>query len=58
MYFIFEEMEDDICEVVEFIGFDCWYEYVEFGEIKVYDKWMFFCDGDFLVMFDCIFGDF
>jgi len=38
IYLSFEENESDLREAAESIGFDKWPEYVESGDIKVYDK--------------------
>ena len=57
LYLTFEESEDDIREAAESIGFDRWEEFVENGDIKVYDKQTLLREGDFSSTLDRILGD-
>jgi KaiC/GvpD/RAD55 family RecA-like ATPase len=47
VYLSFEENQRDIREAAESIGFDDWAEYVEDGDIVVYDKRDLLREGDF-----------
>jgi len=47
IYLSFEENESDLREAAESIGFDKWPEYVENGDIKVYDKQVLLRENDF-----------
>jgi KaiC/GvpD/RAD55 family RecA-like ATPase len=57
IYLTFEESEDDIREAAESIGFDRWAEYVENGDIIVYDKQTLLREGDFSSTLDRILSD-
>lgn len=47
IYLSFEENEKDLREAAESIGFDKWPEFVESGDIKVYDKQVLLRENDF-----------
>ena len=57
LYLTFEETEDDISEAAASIGFEHWDEFVENGDIKVYDKHTLLREGDFSSTLDRILGD-
>ncbi|QCC48191.1 RAD55 family ATPase [Halobellus limi] len=57
IYLTFEETKDDISEAAESIGFDRWDEFVESGQIKVYDKRTLLRSGDFSSTLDTILDD-
>jgi KaiC/GvpD/RAD55 family RecA-like ATPase len=57
IYLTFEESEEDIREAAESIGFDRWAEYVDEGDIVVYDKQTLLREGDFSATLDRILGD-
>ena len=57
IYLTFEETEADIEEAALSIGFDQWPEFVENGDIKVYDKRTLLRDGDFSGTLDRILDD-
>lgn len=47
IYLSFEENERDLREAAESIGFDTWSDYVENGDIKVFDKQVLLRENDF-----------
>ncbi len=47
IYLSFEENEEDLRQAAESIGFDKWSEYVDNGDIKVYDKQVLLRENDF-----------
>jgi KaiC/GvpD/RAD55 family RecA-like ATPase len=57
IYLSFEEDESDIREAAEAIGFDKWPEYVENGDIKVYDKQVLLRENDFSSSLDILLDD-
>ena len=57
IYLSFEENEDDIQEAAESIGFDDWGEYVESGDIKVFDKQVLLRENDFTSSLDLLLDD-
>jgi len=57
IYLSFEENEDDIQAAAESIGFDDWGEYVESGEIKVFDKQVLLRENDFTSSLDLLLDD-
>jgi len=58
IYLTFEEDEEDLREAAESIGFDKWGEYVESGQIKVYDKQVLLRENDFSSSLDLLLEDF
>jgi len=58
IYLSFEENEEDLREAAEAIGFDKWPEYVESGEILVYDKKELLRENDFSSSLDLLLEDF
>ena len=57
IYLTFEETENDIRQAAESIGFEGWADYVDDGQIKVYDKRTLLREGDFSSTLDRILGD-
>jgi len=57
IYLTFEETKDDISQAAESIGFDKWDEFVDEGQIKVYDKRTLLRSGDFSSTLDTILED-
>jgi KaiC/GvpD/RAD55 family RecA-like ATPase len=57
IYLSFEENEEDIQEAAESIGFDDWGEYVESGDIKVFDKQVLLRENDFTSSLDLLLED-
>jgi len=57
IYLSFEENEEDIREAAESIGFDDWADYVESGDIKVYDKQVLLRENDFSSSLDILLDD-
>ncbi|WP_225333147.1 RAD55 family ATPase [Halomicrobium urmianum] len=57
IYLSFEENERDLREAAESIGFDKWPEYVENGDIKVYDKQVLLRENDFSSSLDLLLSD-
>jgi KaiC/GvpD/RAD55 family RecA-like ATPase len=57
IYLSFEENESDIQEAAESIGFDDWAEYVDRGDIKVYDKQVLLRKNDFSASLDILLDD-
>jgi KaiC/GvpD/RAD55 family RecA-like ATPase len=57
IYLSFEENEADLQEAAESIGFDDWGEYVENGDIKVYDKKVLLRENDFSASLDILLDD-
>ena len=57
IYLTFEESADDISEAANSIGFENWDEFVENGDIKVYDKRTLLREGDFSSTLDRILDD-
>ncbi|MFB6179796.1 MAG: RAD55 family ATPase, partial [Halorientalis sp.] len=57
IYLSFEENRDDIREAAESIGFEDWAEYVENGDIKVYDKQVLLRENDFSSSLDILLDD-
>jgi len=58
IYLSFEENTDDIREAAESIGFEDWGDYVESGDIKVYDKRELLRENDFSSSLDLLLDDF
>jgi KaiC/GvpD/RAD55 family RecA-like ATPase len=58
IYLSFEENQDDLREAAESIGFDDWSEYVENGDIKVYDKRELLRENDFSSSLELLLDDF
>jgi len=58
IYLSFEENEDDLREAAEAIGLDKWPEYVENGDILVYDKQELLRENDFSSSLDLLLEDF
>ncbi|WP_324756136.1 RAD55 family ATPase [Haloarcula montana] len=57
IYLSFEENESDLREAAESIGFDKWPEFVENGDIKVYDKQVLLRENDFSSSLDLLLDD-
>jgi KaiC/GvpD/RAD55 family RecA-like ATPase len=57
IYLSFEENAQDIREAAESIGFDDWADYVESGDIKVYDKQVLLRENDFSSSLDILLDD-
>jgi KaiC/GvpD/RAD55 family RecA-like ATPase len=57
IYLSFEENEADLREAAESIGFDKWPEFVENGDIKVYDKQVLLRENDFSSSLDLLLDD-
>ena len=57
IYLSFEENESDLREAAESIGFDKWPEYVENGDIKVYDKQVLLRENDFSSSLELLLDD-
>ena len=57
IYLTFEENESDLREAAESLGFDNWPEYVENGDIEVYDKQVLLRENDFTSSLDIILDD-
>jgi len=57
IFLSFEENEEDIREAAESIGFEKWNEYVESGDIKVYDKQVLLRENDFTSSLDLLLDD-
>ena len=57
IYLSFEENESDLREAAESIGFDRWPEYVESGDIKVYDKQVLLRENDFSSSIELLLDD-
>lgn len=57
IYLSFEENAEDIREAAESIGFDDWADYVESGDIKVYDKQVLLRENDFSSSLDILLDD-
>ncbi|WP_299266907.1 RAD55 family ATPase [Halorientalis sp.] len=57
IYLSFEENEKDIREAAESIGFENWDEYVESGDIKVFDKQVLLRENDFTSSLDLLLDD-
>jgi KaiC/GvpD/RAD55 family RecA-like ATPase len=57
IYLTFEEDEDDLREAAHAIGFDEWEEFVENGDIKVYDKQELLRENDFTSSLDVLLDD-
>ncbi|QLH84281.1 RAD55 family ATPase [Halosimplex pelagicum] len=58
IYLTFEEDEEDLREAAESIGFDKWGEYVDNGDIKVYDKKVLLRENDFSSSLELLLDDF
>jgi KaiC/GvpD/RAD55 family RecA-like ATPase len=58
IYLSFEENADDIRQAAENIGFEDWGDYVESGDIKVYDKRELLRENDFSSSLDLLLDDF
>jgi KaiC/GvpD/RAD55 family RecA-like ATPase len=58
IYLSFEENQDDLREAAESIGFDKWPEFVENGDILVYDKKALLRENDFSSSLDLLLEDF
>jgi KaiC/GvpD/RAD55 family RecA-like ATPase len=58
IYLTFEEDEEDLREAAESIGFDNWGEYVDNGDIKVYDKKVLLRENDFSSSLELLLDDF
>jgi len=57
IFLTFEENKEDLREAAESIGFDNWQQYVEEGEIKVYDKQVLLRENDFSAALDILLED-
>ncbi|WP_136716798.1 RAD55 family ATPase [Halorientalis salina] len=57
IYLSFEENAQDIREAAESIGFEDWDDYVESGDIKVYDKQVLLRENDFSSSLDILLDD-
>ena len=57
IFLTFEEDKEDLREAAESIGFDNWQQYVEEGEIKVYDKQVLLRENDFSAALDILLED-
>ncbi|MFD1587984.1 RAD55 family ATPase [Halorientalis brevis] len=57
IYLSFEENAEDIREAAESIGFEDWADYVERGDIKVYDKQVLLRENDFSSSLDILLDD-
>jgi len=57
IYLSFEENESDLREAAESIGFDKWPEYVDNGDIKVYDKQVLLRENDFSSTLEILLDD-
>ncbi|ACV46383.1 MULTISPECIES: RAD55 family ATPase [Halomicrobium] len=57
IYLSFEENESDLREAAESIGFDKWPEFVESGDIKVYDKQVLLRENDFSSSLELLLDD-
>jgi KaiC/GvpD/RAD55 family RecA-like ATPase len=57
IYLSFEEDAEDLREAAESLGFDEWGEYVETGQIKIYDKQELLRENDFSSSLDLLLGD-
>ena len=58
VYLSFEENEEDINDAAESIGFDRWRDYVDEGEIRIYDKRELLHESDFSTTLDNLLEDF
>jgi KaiC/GvpD/RAD55 family RecA-like ATPase len=54
IYLSFEENAEDIRQSAESVGFDEWADYVERGDIKVYDKQLLLREDDFSGLIDTL----
>jgi len=57
IFLTFEEDKEDLREAAESIGFDNWQQYVEEGDIKVYDKQVLLRENDFSAALDILLED-
>jgi len=57
IFLTFEENKEDLREAAESIGFDNWQQYVEEGDIKVYDKQVLLRENDFSAALDILLED-
>ena len=57
IYLSFEENQEDIREAAESIGFEDWADYVDRGDIKVYDKQVLLRENDFSSSLDILLDD-
>ncbi|MBX0322823.1 AAA family ATPase [Halomicroarcula sp. F13] len=57
IYLSFEENESDLRQAAESLGFDKWPEFVENGDIKVYDKQVLLRENDFSSSMDLLLDD-
>jgi KaiC/GvpD/RAD55 family RecA-like ATPase len=57
IYLSFEENEEDLREAAESIGFDRWAEYVDEGQIQVYDKQVLLRENDFSSSLELLLDD-
>ena len=57
IYLTFEENEADLRQAAESIGFDKWPDYVESGDIKVYDKRVLLRENDFSSSLELLLDD-
>jgi KaiC/GvpD/RAD55 family RecA-like ATPase len=57
IYLSFEETEADLREAAESIGFDRWQDYVDDGQIKVYDHDLLIRENDFNSSLDLLLED-
>jgi len=57
IYLTFEENESDLQQAAESLGFDKWPDYVENGDIQVYDKQVLLRENDFTSSLDIILDD-
>jgi len=58
VYLSFEENEEDINEAAESIGFDQWPDYVDEGQIRIYDKRELLHESDFSTTLDNLLEEF
>jgi len=57
IYLTFEENESDLRQAAESLGFGKWPDYVESGDIQVYDKQVLLRENDFTSSLDIILDD-
>jgi KaiC/GvpD/RAD55 family RecA-like ATPase len=57
IFLSFEENEKDLRQAAESIGFENWQEYVDNGDIKVYDKQVLLRENDFSSSLELLLGD-
>ena len=57
IYLSFEENEDDVRQAAESIGFDEWGDFVEDGDVLIYDKQVLLRENDFSSTLDRLLSD-